>query len=430
MSTYGTFERYIAQILESFPRLKPVLKQAYQQVNYWRYGKQGFTFIIHPLVKILTPEQWANVENNQECEFFGYYDITPWSEDNLKIAVHRLRQDNKLDIIYYDRLNRKMVSLGTSNTWNYQQGSRLQWVPNTDGILFNDLVDGCHGTRMFSITNKKYLSFPYPTQTIHPDGDKVLTINYKRLANIGSEYGYTNSAKNFTGNEQLDQDGIWEIDTQNAQARLIICLETLMNHQPRPELYQSNHYINHLMYNPTGTQFLFIHRWEGKQGRFSRLYCADANGTNVRLLLNERLISHYCWYNNNTILVWARISPKGDHYYLVNTKDGSHQTLGEGILDAYGDGHPSYSPDRKWVVTDSYPDRARQQHLTLYKVSTKQVFELGRFFVPWYFTGAERCDLHPRWSPDGTMISIDSSHTGQRKSYILDIRNLLELNED
>ena len=48
---------------------------------------------------------------------------------------------------------------------------------------------------------------------------------------------------------------------------------------------------------------------------------------------------------------------------------------------------------------------------------------LGRFRHP---TGPNsivevRCDLHPRWSPDGKIVTVDSIHDGQRAVYLLEL---------
>ena len=34
-----------------------------------------------------------------------------------------------------------------------------------------------------------------------------------------------------------------------------------------------------------------------------------------------------------------------------------------------------------------------------------------------------RCDLHPRWRPDGKMIGFNSVHEGYRQVYVMDVKN-------
>ena len=45
---------------------------------------------------------------------------------------------------------------------------------------------------------------------------------------------------------------------------------------------------------------------------------------------------------------------------------------------------------------------------------------LGDFFVPEKYLDTDlKCDLHPRFSPSGNLICIDSAHTGERQVYII-----------
>jgi Tol biopolymer transport system component len=48
------------------------------------------------------------------------------------------------------------------------------------------------------------------------------------------------------------------------------------------------------------------------------------------------------------------------------------------------------------------------------------VVQLGRFHSPAEYAGEWRSDLHPRSSPDGTKICIDSPHEGRRQMYLVD----------
>jgi Tol biopolymer transport system component len=89
------------------------------------------------------------------------------------------------------------------------------------------------------------------------------------------------------------------------------------------------------------------------------------------------------------------------------------------------DGHCTYLPGNHWILCDSYPDNSRNQHLYLLSLATRQRHELGRFRLPPEYAGEWRCDLHPRSSPDGKFVTIDSPHEGGRQIYLLDISRII-----
>lgn len=117
------------------------------------------------------------------------------------------------------------------------------------------------------------------------------------------------------------------------------------------------------------------------------------------------------------MIAWARKEPIGDRYFLFHDKTTEFEIIDDGVLDIYGDGHPSYSPDKRWIVTDTYPDKARTSFLIVFDPVKEKAIIPGEFPSPWKFYGANRCDLYPRWSPDGTKMSIDSVHEDFRNSY-------------
>ncbi len=52
----------------------------------------------------------------------------------------------------------------------------------------------------------------------------------------------------------------------------------------------------------------------------------------------------------------------------------------------------------------------------------RAVRDIGDFFVPEpYRETYSRCDLHPRWRPDGRAIAFNSVHEGSRQIYLADI---------
>lgn len=114
---------------------------------------------------------------------------------------------------------------------------------------------------------------------------------------------------------------------------------------------------------------------------------------------------------------------KGENFGHILFTPGKedYRRLGKGILDY--DGHGTFSPDQNWMITDTYPAGGlREQKLYLMNMETEAVLPLGRFEEPREFrlkTGGSRCDLHPRWSPDGTMIGFNSTYSGSRQCYLI-----------
>lgn len=51
--------------------------------------------------------------------------------------------------------------------------------------------------------------------------------------------------------------------------------------------------------------------------------------------------------------------------------------------------------------------------------------DLGSFYADPGLSKENRCDLHPRWSRDGTEVCIDSVHGEGRQMYIVDVGSIV-----
>ena len=75
-------------------------------------------------------------------------------------------------------------------------------------------------------------------------------------------------------------------------------------------------------------------------------------------------------------------------------------------------GHCTYLPGNKWILNDTYPQGSeRLQSPYLYHVTSGRKMTIGQFPLPPDYRGEWRCDTHPRFSPDGKSVVIDSPHT-------------------
>ena len=97
--------------------------------------------------------------------------------------------------------------------------------------------------------------------------------------------------------------------------------------------------------------------------------------------------------------------------------------IGKGVMKL--NGHCTYLADTNWILNDTYPvprGDGKVQELYLYNVESGQRHELGEFGAAPEYAGEWRCDLHPRSSPDGSLITIDSAHGGNgRQIHLMDI---------
>lgn len=414
MSKYNALERQIAKVLESQPWLRNAIRNAYKRLVYIRQ-KKNYTLQLNGQYALRDVANYIGLEK-YDSFFFGYYDKSPWDETCTKYLAHTLL-NNKCFITICNFEKKSYEHIAETKAWNYQQGAMTQWVDNNT-VIFNVYYKKSLGAVLYSLNSKQQHFIEYPVQVFNKMDNEYLTINYRRLSWLRPDYGYFYECDNFSVKQDYANDGIWLTTVDTGKTDLIITLDDLI--KLSPEQYRSaDHKVNHLYYSPSFERFVFLHRWIDKNGKYSRLYCCDRDGNNLKLLLDHRMISHYSWINNDELIVWARTPAYGDGYVVVNVNTGGYYKLDDGSLSAYGDGHPTINSCKNYIVTDTYPDKARMQTLLLFDVINKQKTELGSFLAPWSFDGEKRCDLHPRFKNNGFEISIDSAHENKRKNYIL-----------
>ena len=156
----------------------------------------------------------------------------------------------------------------------------------------------------------------------------------------------------------------------------------------------------------------------------SSLWTVNPDGSNLvcQIPFGNR-VSHFDWRDESRILISSDVT--GEMRFLEFT-DGKEdfKPFGEGILPP--DGHASFSPDRNWLVCDTYPKNPqRLAELMLYDIRRERKVVLGRFYSEEMFTGDIRCDLHPRWSSDGKTITFDSVHEDSRQIYLANVEGIV-----
>jgi hypothetical protein len=368
--------------------------------------------------------------------FCGYYDLNPFDKNEKKLLAIQVNAPLRTpdlgtvaDIGYYEfhQERPKFIKIGQTQTWNWQQGCRLQWYPsdNDKSIFYNVLFDNHYGAVVQDLmTGNLINTIDFPVYDLDSSGHFGLSLNFSRLQRLRLGYGYVNIPDATQQDLAPNEDGIWLVDINTNQASLLFSLAEVAVIEPHPDMTNAQHYFNHISFNPSGTRFLFFHLWlDQNNRRHSRLFTADTQGGRLTLLNNIGPVSHYTWLSDERLVITAPVSRDQWRYLLYHSVNGFESIIGNAQLTE--DGHPTFIRDGRLMITDTYPDwNFREQKLLLYNSSTDKKTILSRFYSPPNFEGELRCDLHPRSSLSSHLVCVDVVENNKRAIRVLDISSV------
>ncbi|MBS0468764.1 MAG: hypothetical protein JSS31_04575 [Proteobacteria bacterium] len=410
------------------------------------------------------------VGRNGAHHFFGYYNKSNWDSSGRYLLAQEvpwrdqyLTPDLVAKLGYFDMAKDDGVfhPLGETRTWNWQMGSQLQWLGGSNGskAIYNvRITDGSSRYPYFAaeITDIHTLEkrqLPLPVYVVAPNGQWALSVDYRRLYVTHETIGYSSDAAQPPLPLAPADDGIWWMDVNTGATRLAASYAQLAAFHPRKSMQKAIHWVSHIEVNPSSSRVLFLHRWtervKDETCFLHRLITMNADGSDMRLLecsdhplpqlaedfdpsavgtfdyeKSEWQISHPLWRQDGEIIVWGPHAGS-IHYHLYEDKDGGDvKVVGDGVLTE--NGHMTFSPvNPRWMLSDTYPDSTtHERFLFLYDMETGQRTDLGSFYADPKLSKENRCDLHPRWSPDGLKVCIDSIHETDRDMYVIDVSAL------
>lgn len=422
-NNYSLKERMIAKVLSKTPGLKRIIKNIYVRINAKIY-KKGYTFKI---VDTKIGNIYPAIENLQEDSesFFGYYDKCPMNKDGWVInhvtrhnTAKLISENDPIDIILSNLYTKEKLKIATSYAYTWQQGSRSQWITD-DLVIYNDYDENGQlwVAKVYSLSKQTIVrTFDRPVQDAFQD-HYFLSLDYQRLYNLTDDYGYHN--KGFLSSrelEDIDNDGIFSVDYVTGRSKLIYSFRDILQIGFLEEFGKAVHSVNHIMINGEGTAFMFIHRYYINGRRKDRLMVSDFN--HLDLIVQEGMVSHCCWINASEIYGYMRQNGC-DGYFTVDIKSREWSENRSVSSLGLGDGHPTFSDNI--VIFDTYPDKSRMQHLMLFNKKKSEVTHLLELYNPVQYTGASRCDLHPRFAREEKMVFFDAVFEGKRKQYYIQL---------
>lgn len=359
--------------------------------------------------------------------FFGYYDknqLSPSGKHFLFLRVdfqnREPNENDKAEISVGEIEKGKYEKIDETYAWNFQQGCMLGWLSEEE-IIYNVRIKGDFFAKIHNIRKGIYKIVGRPVSCFYPEKKIALSLNFSRLAKWRPGYGYQGVKDRFENEKWPEKDGIYFIDLETGQDRLIVPLSKMLEFRKEKGIPDSYGWFNHTLFSRDGKKFCFVNRWKERpeQTHRTRFMTSDIEGQEIYDLVESYLISHFDWKNGKEILAWAEIQGHRA-FYLIEDKTGRYRKISDRMQT--GDGHCSFSADRNCILYDTYPIEG-YRYLKIFDTQKDQEIVLGKFCSIPEITGPIRCDLHPRWESENA-ITIDSVHEGYRRCYLIKFGSL------
>jgi hypothetical protein len=379
------------------------------------------------------------------------------------------------------------IQLDETNAFNYPQGARQQWVPNTTDFLFNCSLGDTWGAVRLNCDGERVGEYPQAVYAVEPKGQIALGLNFKRMHRLGG-YGYVGLVDK---SKPSDWDsGLTKIDLSSGEVSRFVSLDEIIACGESSSADSSLHYVTHCVWSPNGQRVVFLHRfWLADGGFMTRVMAVNRDTSNLHVIC-QGAFSHFDWIDSESIIVWgsqsspisnlrnlsgvigAAVSPvlvvarkikrlffssvsmsRNVSYLRIPVDGGEICAVFKDEINI--DGHPMVNRNNKdFIITDTYPGEDGTRDLLLLNLARSDVTSLGKFLklntkpsvnhlddaqfdmhpaVKRKFRSAEfaftrsglHCDLHPRWFEDFKSVAFDSIHEGTRQIYAIDLAGQL-----
>lgn len=371
--------------------------------------------------------------------WFGYYDKLEFDPSSRFVLGNQVdfehrspRPDDIILVGMVDTLDGdRWIDFGASRAWSWQQGCMLQWLPGSSNeVIWNDRQGDRFVSHVRNLETRSRRTLPAPIYAISPDGRWAIAPDFRRLADTRPGYGYNGIPDPNRDVLAPEDAGITRLDLRTGETRQLFSFREIAEIPQIEPLKASaegaKHWFNHLLVAPDGNRFCFLHRWKRPDAKAmsTRLITCDPDGSARHVLDPYGQTSHFIWRGPSHILAWAYHPSHGNKFYLYEDRTGRVEVIAPDLMPV--NGHCTYLPGDRWILNDTYPDKQRNQDVYLYDTKDETRHPLGHFRSPPEYTGEWRCDTHPRFSPDGTKVVIDSPHGGNgRQLYLIDVSGIV-----
>lgn len=285
----------------------------------------------------------------------------------------------------------------------------MTWHPAfpASRIVYNTLENGTAKARVLDLGSGDHEDWETSFYAISRDGSRAVTLDFGKLASYRDGYGFP-ACSTDPGSGPANSN-LLLIDTTSGKAESVLDLNWCCRRIPVGST--SLGYFNHASFSPDSKRIGVFHIRETEEGRKIVFWFVHAETGERHCLETDRLVSHYCWISDGQILVTNRDPALKWRYSVLDVESGVLHDLD---VPLNRDGHPMSSGVDKMIVTDCTPDERRDQSVFLADPAFTRISQVASLHTPPRFSGPIRCDLHPRFSPDGNWLAIDRVKSGHR----------------
>ena len=422
--------------------------------------------------------------SNEQAEWFGYYNYDTLNHDHSKMLCNRSQTESDradresghiIELGYYELKNGEWHKIGETDSWNWQQGAMMQWMPgasNESKVIYNCSKNGHITSRIHNIETGEDKDIDWAIYGITPDGNKSIALDFERSYWCRA-YHYQSVANPEKEGRVAKSDGIFEIDLQKNTRRLLIDINKIVCLDPDDDFDKKKHWVEHIMINPSGTRFCFLHRFSPIDNVLqykTRVCIANIDGTGLQVIpnWNNMMWSHFGWRGDTDFAIYSYRRPQlykafdvkesskkqskridikkvfrnialgikkkiprslihqfianNSFYQFYTVNSEGRYVLGDEWVKPYFDvdGHPSFTSDGKYMLTDSYPDQDNCRRYIVFNTENKKGLIIAK--MPENSkSGNAACDLHPKLSQDNQFVAFDTTSAGKHSMILFRI---------
>lgn len=362
--------------------------------------------------------------NGPKHHLFGFHDLIISNKADTKYlclevdTINRPPLPGELFGVGYVEEDR-FVKIGETTALNYPQGSRQQWVNDTNCFTVNNQVYNAWGTDLYDASINKLIDrYPATTHMLSKDGHYAYGLDYARLFRLGG-YGYSGMADKGAKELAPSDSGITVMDMKTKEVKLLVSVREVAECGTDGKISQfGHHFLTHLSVSPDSKRIAFLHRYPlADGGETTRLLTIGADGTGLRCLA-QGFLSHFDWMDNTHIYIYGRANSSLESlrnnpilanpaiaFSLRFAKKVVKAVIGKNksivansnsfimisddevpIITPFAkdiipvDGHPMTCPaSSDWCVNDTYPNEEGVRDLMLYNFVKDERIDLGKF---------------------------------------------------